>query len=85
MPKSRILNVAYMYFNAIHENKILAKISEFTVEFRKKKQQAHNLGTMYQHHDVTSTLWYFAKSTLRQACGSLLLSLETVNVVQSVA
>ena len=31
MPKSRISNVANMYFNASRENKILAKISEFTV------------------------------------------------------
>ena len=31
MPKSRFLNVANMSFNAIHENKIRAKISEFTV------------------------------------------------------
>ena len=31
MPRSRIPNVAYMPFNAIRENKILAKISEFTV------------------------------------------------------
>ena len=31
MPKSRISNVTNMSFNAIHENKILAKISEFTV------------------------------------------------------
>ena len=30
MPKSRIFNVANMSFNAIRENKILAKISEFT-------------------------------------------------------
>ena len=31
MPWSRILNVANMSFNAIRENKILTKISEFTV------------------------------------------------------
>ena len=31
MPKSRFLNVANMFLNAFHENKILAKISEFTV------------------------------------------------------
>ena len=31
MPKSRIFNVANMPFNAIRENKILAKTSEFTV------------------------------------------------------
>ena len=31
MPKSRISNVANMSFYAIRENKILAKISEFTV------------------------------------------------------
>ena len=31
MPKSRISNVANMPFNAIRENKILAKISGFTV------------------------------------------------------
>ena len=31
MPRSRIPNVANMPFNAIRENKILAKISEFTV------------------------------------------------------
>ena len=30
MPKSRISNVANMPFNVIRENKILAKISEFT-------------------------------------------------------
>ena len=30
-PKLRIFNVANMPFNAIRENKILAKISEFTV------------------------------------------------------
>ena len=32
MSKLRILSVASMYFNAIHENKILANISEFTVD-----------------------------------------------------
>ena len=31
MPKLEILNVANMSYNAIRENKILAKISEFTV------------------------------------------------------
>ena len=31
MPKSRSLNVTNMSFNAIHENKILTKISDFTV------------------------------------------------------
>ena len=31
MPKLRIFNTENMSFNAIHENKILAKISEFTV------------------------------------------------------
>ena len=31
MPWSRSLNILYMSFNAIRENKILAKISEFTV------------------------------------------------------
>ena len=31
MPKWGILNVANVSFYAIHENKILAKISEFTV------------------------------------------------------
>ena len=31
MSKSRILSVANMYFNAIRENKILAKISESPV------------------------------------------------------
>ena len=31
MPKSRIFNVANMSVNTIRENKILAKISEFTV------------------------------------------------------
>ena len=31
MPKSRNAYVANMHFNAIRENKILAKISEFTV------------------------------------------------------
>ena len=31
MSKSHILNVANMSFYAIHENKVLAKISEFTV------------------------------------------------------
>ena len=31
MPRSRILKVANMSFKAIRENKILAKISEFTV------------------------------------------------------
>ena len=31
MPESRSLNVANMSSNAIRENKILAKISEFTV------------------------------------------------------
>ena len=31
MPKSRIVNAAKMSFNAISENKTLAKISEFTV------------------------------------------------------
>ena len=30
MPQSRIFTVAYMSFNAIRKNKILAKISEFT-------------------------------------------------------
>ena len=33
MPYSLILNVANMSFNAIRENKILMKISEFTVWF----------------------------------------------------
>ena len=31
MPQSRIFNVANMFFKATRENKILAKISEFTV------------------------------------------------------
>ena len=31
MPKLRIYNVANMSYSAIRENKILAKISEFTV------------------------------------------------------
>ena len=31
MPKLQIFNVAKMFFNAIRENKILEKISEFTV------------------------------------------------------
>ena len=34
MPKSRISNVANIRFNAIRENKILAKISEFTVVWK---------------------------------------------------
>ena len=34
MPKSRIFNIAYMTLNAIHENKILSKISEFTVLYQ---------------------------------------------------
>ena len=33
MPLTRSLNVANMSFNAIHEYKILAKISEFTVSY----------------------------------------------------
>ena len=33
MPKSRSLNVTNMSLNAIRENKILAKISEFRVIF----------------------------------------------------
>ena len=37
MPKSQIFNIANMSFNAIRENKMLAKISEFTVPFIKKK------------------------------------------------
>ena len=35
MAKSRILNVANIYINAIRENKIFAKISEFTVSERR--------------------------------------------------
>ena len=35
MSKSRIFNIANMSFNTIRENKILAKISEFTVHPRK--------------------------------------------------
>ena len=31
MPKSQAFNISNMYFNAICENKILAKISEFTL------------------------------------------------------
>ena len=31
MPKSRVLNVPNMSFNVIRENKISAKISEYTV------------------------------------------------------
>ena len=31
MSKTRILNVGNMYFNAFRENKIIAKITEFTV------------------------------------------------------
>ena len=31
MSKSRILNVANMSFNAFRENKVIAKISKFTV------------------------------------------------------
>ena len=34
MPLSLIFNAANMSFNAIRENKILAKISGFTVVFR---------------------------------------------------
>ena len=30
MPKSRFLHIAKMSFNTIRENKIIAKISEFT-------------------------------------------------------
>ena len=37
MPKSRFLNVANMSFNAIRENKILAKISDFTVLYKTEK------------------------------------------------
>ena len=33
MSKSRILNMLNMSFNGIHENKILTKISEFTVQY----------------------------------------------------
>ena len=36
MPWSRIFNVANMFFNAIPETKILAKISEFTVDLGSK-------------------------------------------------
>ena len=36
----QILNVANMSFNAISENKILAKISEFTVP-KSKKNSSH--------------------------------------------
>ena len=36
MPLSRIFNVANMSFNAIRGNKILAKISEFTVYTKHK-------------------------------------------------
>ena len=32
MPESRIFSVANMSFNAIHKNKFLTKISEFTVD-----------------------------------------------------
>ena len=33
MPKSRVLDVGNISFNVIRENKIIAKISEFTVSF----------------------------------------------------
>ena len=37
MPKLQVFNIANMSFNAIRENKILAKISRFTVPFNKEK------------------------------------------------
>ena len=42
MPKSRISNVANMSFNSIHENKILAKIYEFTVTVLNQIFQNHS-------------------------------------------
>ena len=38
MPWLRILSRKYMCFNAIRENKILVKISEFTVSDEKPRQ-----------------------------------------------
>ena len=42
MPKSRIFYLADMSFNAIRENKILVKISGFTVNARNHDEAAHN-------------------------------------------
>ena len=43
MAKLRIFNVASMFFNAIHENKILTKKIEFTVS-----HQRNSIGTAFR-------------------------------------
>ena len=46
MSKSRILNVTNMSFNAIRENKILAKISELTLG------HSHKVDGSFEHQNI---------------------------------
>ena len=50
MPKPRTFDVANMSFNAIRENKILAKISEFTLS--RTKQKPTNPIVLRLNHEV---------------------------------
>ena len=63
MTKSQIFIMENMSFNAICENKILAKISEFTVVF---------IGIQ---HRVQLCMWYSEKSTLSADPHSLIRDL----------
>ena len=47
MHLSRIFNVENMSFNAIRENKILAKISEFTVYNKRHKQTSFSDAVLF--------------------------------------
>ena len=44
-----------MSFNAVRENKILAKISEITVMFKQEEKLSHNVDADLQRYTIIST------------------------------
>ena len=60
MPKSLIVDIANMAFNAIRENKILTKIFEFTVFVQKDKIsmiESRTIDSLDNQFCILKTLW----------------------------
>ena len=66
MPKSQILNVAYMSFNAICENKIFVKVHEFTVS------KSH-VQTVPRRYFFCGSFMFFSVLCLLSLCARLFI------------
>ena len=63
-----IFNVANMSFNAIHEIKILAKISEFTVFWSVNRILVITYSLLSVHVQLPSFVWFDSLRPSQQSC-----------------